>query len=206
MKNFTGKLALAAAVVALTLWLPFFTHSQAFAQEEDAPPPPPIDARPGDRPQPPNEVDLIRQLNLTPEQIKQIREIRESNADNWRQTRQRLGRARHALNEAIYADNASEADIEARAREVATAQTEFERLRALTELRIRRVLTAEQVIKLRELQADAGRRNRDQRQRDRREDPNAFQDRRRPNLPGDGGIKPKNMPPPVRPAGPRGRP
>jgi Spy/CpxP family protein refolding chaperone len=206
MKNFTGKLALAAAVVALTLWLPFFTRAQAFAQEEDAPPPPPVDARPGDRPQPPNEVDLIRQLNLTPEQIKQIREIRESNADNWRQSRQRLGRAQRALDEAIYADNASEADIEARAREVATAQTEFVRLRALTELRIRRVLNAEQLNRLRELRAEAMQQQRDRRQRERREDPNAFQNRRRQNLPGDGGIKPKNLPQPVRPGGPRARP
>ncbi len=205
MKNFTGKLALAAAVIALTLSLPFFTNGQAFAQEEDAPPPP-GDVRPGDG-TPPNGGDLIRRLNLTPEQIRQIREIRQSNAEEWLRSRQRLNRAQRALDGAIYADSVSEADVEARAREVAAAQTDFVRLRALTELRIRRLLTTEQLNRLRAIRAEAVERNREQRQRERRANPNAYQQRRRPNLtgPSDGNVRPGAIQPQQPPAATRPR-
>jgi protein CpxP len=201
MKNLISKLALAAALIALSLALPFYTNSQAFAQEDDGPPPP-ADARPGDRPPPQNEGDLIRRLNLTPEQIKQIREIRQQSGEEFRQNRQRLMRAQLALDEAIYADEVNEADVEARARDLATAQASVARLRALTELRIRRVLTGEQLNLLRQMRQEARERDREQRQRQRpgRDDPNAFEQRRRQNLPGAPGVNPKPglmQPPPA---------
>ena len=60
-----------------------------------------------------------------------------------------------ALDEAIETENASEALIEQRSRELAEAQASVTRLRALTELRIRRVLTPEQLAKLRTLKQQA---------------------------------------------------
>lgn len=95
--------------------------------------------------------ELVRRLQLTPEQIASIRMIREQNREERRQTMERLRSAQRALDEAIYMDNPSEAVIEERARELAQAQVAAARLRALTELSIRRVLTPEQLGTLRGL-------------------------------------------------------
>ena len=95
--------------------------------------------------------ELVRRLQLTPEQIARIRMIREGNREERRQTMERLRSAQRALDEAIYADNPSEAVIEERSRELAEAQVAAARLRALTELGIRRVLTPEQLDTLRSL-------------------------------------------------------
>lgn len=95
--------------------------------------------------------DLIRTLGLTPEQIAKIRLIREQNTAERQAAGERLRNAQRALDDAIYSDAASEALIEERARELAAAQTDMVRLRALTELSIRRVLTPEQISTLRTL-------------------------------------------------------
>lgn len=84
-------------------------------------------------------------LNLTPDQVRQIREIRRANRLEWQAARQRVRAALGALDQAIYSDDASEAVIEQRAREVAEAQSSEVHLRAMTELSIRRVLTPAQL-------------------------------------------------------------
>ena len=94
---------------------------------------------------------LRERLNLLPDQIEQIKAIREQNREQWRAARQRAHQAQRALDEAIYSDNADEALIETRTREVADAQTAMVRMRALTELKIRRILTPEQLNTLRAL-------------------------------------------------------
>ncbi|MCA1658022.1 MAG: Spy/CpxP family protein refolding chaperone [Verrucomicrobiaceae bacterium] len=99
--------------------------------------------------------DPIRQLNLTAEQVGQIRVIREQNKDERFRVNQRLRQAQRAMDEAINADNPSETLIEQRARELAEAQTAAIRMRALTEVRIRRFLTPEQLAKLRMLRQQA---------------------------------------------------
>ena len=106
--------------------------------------------------------DPIRQLNLTPEQREQIRSIRERNKEERAAINERVGVANRALQEVLEADNPDEAVVEQRLREVAAAQAATMRMRILTELRIRRVLTVEQRITLRVLQQQAreGRRER----------------------------------------------
>ena len=94
---------------------------------------------------------LRERLDLSPDQIEQIKAIREQNKDQWHTARQRLRQAQRALDEAIYSDQADEALIEARTREVAEAQTVMVRMRAMTELKIRRVLTPVQLNTLRTL-------------------------------------------------------
>lgn len=84
-------------------------------------------------------------LNLTPEQMAKIRVIREQNFTEAQAVRRRVRQAQRALDQAIYSDNASEAEIEQRTRELVEAQTIEIRRRALTELSIRRVLTNEQL-------------------------------------------------------------
>jgi Spy/CpxP family protein refolding chaperone len=202
MKILIGKLALAGALALLMLSLPSYTSTAvAQAQEDEAAQ---TEARPGERAQGGQEGDLVRRLNLTPEQIRQIREIRQQNAEEMRQSRQRLLQAGRALDEAIYADTVKDSEVEARASELAAAQATVARLRALTELRIRKVLTPEQLNTLRTLRAEARQRERELR-RERRESPNAFQEQqRRPNLRGleKNNAKPGALPA-QRPAGGR---
>ena len=84
-------------------------------------------------------------LGLTPDQIARIRAIRQQNRADRQMARQRLNEAQRALDEAIYSDEVNENLIEQRAREVAEAQADDVRWRALTELSIRRVLTPQQL-------------------------------------------------------------
>lgn len=99
--------------------------------------------------------DPIRQLNLTPEQREQIRSIREHNKDERAAINERLRDTNRALEEALNSENPDEAVVEQRVRDVAAAQAAAMRMRILTEIRIRRVLTPEQRNILRSLQQQA---------------------------------------------------
>lgn len=99
--------------------------------------------------------DPIRQLNLTAEQAEKIRAIRVQNKDERIAVNQRLRQARRAMNDAIAGDDPSEELIGQRARELGEAQVAVTRMNAITQLRIRRVLTPDQLTKLRALQQQA---------------------------------------------------
>lgn len=158
MKEFNGRRIAVMSTLALLLLI--FPQAPLRAQEESAP-----HERQSRRERVGPLGGLRERLNLSPDQIEQIKAIREQNKDQWRAARQRAHQAQRALDEAIYADNSDEALIEARTREVAEAQTTLVRLRALTELKIRRVLTQEQLNNLRALRqqraAERGRRLRE---------------------------------------------
>ncbi|HEY0084204.1 MAG TPA: periplasmic heavy metal sensor, partial [Pyrinomonadaceae bacterium] len=81
----------------------------------------------------------------------QIGAIRRETEPHGRLLGARLREAHRALDEAIYSPNTDESVIEARVREVGAAQTAVVRLRSLTELRIRRVLSPEQLDAFRSL-------------------------------------------------------
>ncbi len=106
-------------------------------------------------PEPQQAGDLIRQLNLTPEQREQIRAIREDKQPERAAINQQLRERNRALQEALDTDNPDEAVIEQRIRDLAAAQSSAMRIRILTELRIRRVLTVEQRNILKSLQQQA---------------------------------------------------
>jgi Spy/CpxP family protein refolding chaperone len=117
-------------------------------QEEDA----------GRRRAPRRQADaagLLLQLNLTPEQRAQLVEIRRQSIPEGQALTRRLNQARRALDEAIYADQVDEALIEELARQVGSAQSAVARMRALTELKVRRVLTPEQLGLFRQLRREA---------------------------------------------------
>jgi Spy/CpxP family protein refolding chaperone len=99
--------------------------------------------------------DPIRQLNLSPQQREQIRSIREQNKTERAAITERLQQTNRALEEALNSENPDEAVVEQRLRDVAAAQASAMRMRILTEIRIRRVLTPEQRILLRSLQQQA---------------------------------------------------
>ncbi|PYS79475.1 MAG: hypothetical protein DMF67_18970 [Acidobacteria bacterium] len=104
----------------------------------------------------PNDpATVLGQLNLSSEQVGQMRAIQGESVPQAKILNQRLNRARRALDEAIYSDTVDEPLIEQRVRDVAEAQAALVRLRAQTELRVRRVLTPEQLQTFRQLHQQA---------------------------------------------------
>ncbi|MGH9970847.1 MAG: Spy/CpxP family protein refolding chaperone [Pyrinomonadaceae bacterium] len=97
-----------------------------------------------DTPQRPPAEDPIRELNLSPEQRERIRAIREQLKEERAAIGQRLKEANEALDEALDADPPDEALLEQRMRDLTAAQAASMRLRVLSEIRIRRVLTPDQ--------------------------------------------------------------
>ena len=103
--------------------------------------------------QPAPPQDPIAQLNLTPQQRQQIRAIRVQNKDERAAINLRVNEAQKALDKALDAQPIDEALIEQSARELGEARAASIRMQALTEMRIRRVLTPEQIRTLKELRA-----------------------------------------------------
>ena len=150
LKNFFSAERLAAAFYGLALLL-FPLCAAAGAQEQDEP-----EARQQAAPQrPARAANLMQRLNLTREQRQRLREIRRQSEPEMRELTRRLRLARRALDEAIYADNADEALVEQRSRELAVLQNLLAHHRAVTELKVRRVLSAEQLRLFRDLRRQA---------------------------------------------------
>ena len=122
-----------------------------------------IAQQPAAAPEPQQGGDLIRQLNLTPEQREQIRSIRVNNSGERAAIKNHLDDANRALEDALNSETPDEALVEQRLREVASAQAAAMRMRILTEIRIRRVLTSEQRKLLRALQLEAQQSRRERR-------------------------------------------
>jgi Spy/CpxP family protein refolding chaperone len=161
MRTLTGRLrvvALCGFALALLILCPSSSLAQNAARQQQ----PSEEAPAGDA-----AATLLSQLNLTATQVSQMREIREQSVPQAQALTRRLNQARRALDESIYADTADETLIEQRAREVAEAQAALVRLRAQTELRVRRVLTPEQLQTFRDLRIRARRRKRIERRLER---------------------------------------
>lgn len=95
--------------------------------------------------------NLLRELGLTQEQVRQIRLINAENKDKMRDAQARLREATRSLDQAVYADALDEELLRTRLREVVEAQAEVTKLRAAAELAVRRVLTPEQLTRFREI-------------------------------------------------------
>jgi Spy/CpxP family protein refolding chaperone len=119
--------------------------------------------QPAAAPEPQQGGDLIRQLNLTPEQREQIRSIRVNNSSERAAIKNHLDDANRLLEDALNSETPDEALVEQRLRELASAQAAAMRMRILTEIRIRRVLTSEQRKLLRSLQLEAQQSRRERR-------------------------------------------
>ena len=110
-----------------------------------------------------NQIDqMLRTLNITPDQELRIQAIYAEMAEERQAANRRLRLAHRALSEAIQSPTPNEALIEQRSKEVSDAQATTIRLRSLTEARILQVLTQEQRMKLRQLRAQALMQRRDQ--------------------------------------------
>lgn len=133
-----------AALIFVAL-LMIFSCSAVYAQEESPTGDAPKRNLNQDRP------SLLAELNLTPNQIQQIRRINRENQAIKREAQQRLREAKRSLDQAIYADNADETEIRARLKDAQQAHAEVLKINSATEFAVRRVLTAEQLVKFREV-------------------------------------------------------
>ncbi len=122
---------------------------------------------------PDNRTAAIRQLGLTREQRQQYRKINVERRPLMDEAQKRLRDASRSLDEAIYGDKVSEADVEARLRAFQAAQAEVARIRFMKEFAIRQILTPEQLIRFREMRRrfERVRRNAENRQSDIRRGP-----------------------------------
>ena len=150
LKLFPPATRLAATLFALALCL-LANGADVEAQEQAEPPA--QRQRPGGR-----GLNLMQRLNLSREQRQRLREIRQQSEPEARELARRVRLARRALDEAIYADATDEALVERRSRELSQAQSALTNLRASTELKVRRVLTDEQLRLFRNLRRQAQRR------------------------------------------------
>lgn len=114
---------------------------------------------------------LFEQLGLSREQIQQIRRINQERQPLMREAQDNMRDATRALDQAIYAETVSEETVQARLKDVQEVQAVIVRVRATTELEIRKVLTAAQLAKFIKLREEAMR-EREQRRMENEDRPN----------------------------------
>lgn len=101
--------------------------------------------------QPDMRTVVLGQLGLTKEQTQQIRRLNAERKPIMDVAQNRLREANRFLDEAIYADQVSDADFQARLKEVQQAQAEVAKIRFTHEFGVRRILTPEQLVRFRDL-------------------------------------------------------
>ena len=138
------KLNLIALIFAALLLTVSF--STARAQDET-----PAEDAPKQNFNKPNRPNLLAELDLSKDQIQQIRRINADKKPLMRNAQQKVREANRSLDQAIYADNADETEINARLKDVQTAQAEVSKIRSMTEYSVRKVLTPEQLVRFREV-------------------------------------------------------
>jgi Spy/CpxP family protein refolding chaperone len=110
----------------------------------------PMQRPPGDGPQMQRQA-WLRELGLSPDQIQKIREMNTRSRPLMAAAQRLVAEANRLLDQAIYADEVSEDLVASRLREFQDAQAEVSRLRFENELEMRRVLSAEQLVRFRDL-------------------------------------------------------
>jgi Spy/CpxP family protein refolding chaperone len=131
---YTPPRVLLMVLMTIGLLLSFSFATTARAQEQD---------QQQDETQTPD--DPIDSLRLTPDQRQRIRAINQQNRAERIRVNRQLADAQAALEEALDSDSPSEALVEQRIRDVSNAQAAHIRMRVSNELRIRSVLTPDQI-------------------------------------------------------------
>lgn len=144
------------AALPLLLLLAFAPRARAQGSAQQQATAPPAESQQGqEQTGTQSQVELMRALNLTPEQRAQIAQIRRETEEQAAQLNFRLRRARRALEQAIYSEHADESAIQQRTKEVADAEAARAQMRTDAELKVRRVLTPEQLSVFREMRRQA---------------------------------------------------
>ena len=129
----------------LAILLTAFAFSTVRAQDETPTDTPPQNFNQQRRP------NLLAELDLTKNQIQEIRRINQDSKSKRQEAHQRVIEAQKALDRAIYADSADEAEIQTLLKNFQTAQAEVFKIKAMTEFAVRNILTPEQLVKFREI-------------------------------------------------------
>lgn len=150
----------------LLFFILMILFSQTAIKAQDDLPPPDEQNQSFKKPRRPN---LLEELNLTQDQRRQIRQLNIERKPKMRAAQERLREANLKLDQSIYADNVNDAEIQANLKEVQSAQAELFKIRAMSELAVRQILTPTQIVKFRELRQSfmENRQNRFDRQPDR---------------------------------------
>lgn len=131
--------------------------------------------------------NLLRELGLTPDQMKAIRRLNAEKKADVQEAQRKAAEARRNLDIAIYSDNADDTEVKMRLEEFQNAQMEVIKIRATVEYEIRKILTPEQVVRFRQLRqrfAQVRENIQERRQNNQQNQPNRFNNRQR--------INPKN--------------
>ncbi len=97
------------------------------------------------------QVNMFRQLGLNREQIQKLQQINRTRKPLMDAAQEKLRNANRLLDEAIYADEVSDVDIQAKLKDMQLAQAEVLKVRFTSELAIRRMLTPEQLVRFRNM-------------------------------------------------------
>ncbi|MBC7901365.1 MAG: hypothetical protein H7070_15080 [Saprospiraceae bacterium] len=131
------------SLIAAALFAPLFVQGQDAPPEEAVKP---LVERPAQQ-----RPNLLRELGLLPEQIRQIRRINMERKPLMEAAQIRLRQANRDLDLAIYADDVRDEDVRLRLNDFQAAQAEVAKIRFASELAIRKLLAPEQLVKFREL-------------------------------------------------------
>ena len=96
-------------------------------------------------------TEVLGQLGLSRDQIQRIRRVNVERKPFMEAAQTRLREANSLLDEAIYADQVNETDVQARLKDAQLAQAEVARIRFMNEFAVRRILTPEQLVRFRDL-------------------------------------------------------
>ncbi len=96
-------------------------------------------------------TNALRQLGLNRDQLQRIRVLNQERKPLMDAAQQRLRQANRSLDEIIYSDSPSDADLQARLRDFQAAQAEVAKIRFMHEFGVRRILNPEQLTKFRNL-------------------------------------------------------
>jgi Spy/CpxP family protein refolding chaperone len=133
--------------------------------------------------------DLFRELGVTPEQREQIRTLRRQGREDFSVAQKRLREANKALDAAIYSDVLDEQLIERLILQRNEAEAAMSRLKTISELNLRKILTPEQVVKFREIRSRFAKREAEMRGK-RRRGPDADRNKTPPPPPDDKNPEP----------------
>ncbi len=113
------------------------------------------EATPAQQPGPGDRIQLLRELGLTQDQIRQIRLLNVGIRERRQAAQMQLREATRNLDQAIYADILDEVVIRQRMAEMHAAQGEIAKINYENELAVRKLLTPEQLVKFREFRRQA---------------------------------------------------
>jgi Spy/CpxP family protein refolding chaperone len=100
---------------------------------------------------PVDRMNILRELGLSPDQVRQMRLINQDVRIKRQAARKQLNEAGRNLDQAIYAQTVDDALFAQRLKEFQDAQGEMTRVNFENEFAIRKVLTPEQLVRFREI-------------------------------------------------------